>query len=286
MLEVYDLCAGIGGFSLAGQWLGGFKTTRFVEINKFCQQILTKNFPGIPIHDDLRTFSASPGACDLITAGFPCQPHSQSGKRQASGDERDLWPELYRVICEIRPRWIVLENVPGLLSSERGDFFRRVLWDLAQAGFDAEWAVVSCADLGAAHRRNRLWIVAYPQGLRRQGSGDSGISQGMSGARLCAQSAGGDPIDRGWPDPNAHSTGLPQWTSLSIKQEVVVLSQLKQLGSSEDRAFTAEPTIPGGDDGVPRRVDRVRGLGNSVSPQVAMIPLQRVLQLASSAVSR
>jgi len=166
MLQHLDLFSGIGGFALAAQMVGGIETRQFVEIDPFCQKVLAKNFPGVPIHDDATTFTTEPGRFDLVTGGFPCQPHSHAGKRQASSDDRDLWPELYRIICEVQPKWIVLENVVGLLSSEAGRFFRGVLWDLAKAGFDAEWSVVSAAAVGACHLRKRIWIVAYPNGAR------------------------------------------------------------------------------------------------------------------------
>jgi DNA (cytosine-5)-methyltransferase 1 len=90
MLRRLDLFSGIGGFSLAAQWVGGIETTQFVEINPFCQKVLTKNFPGVPIYDDIAKFTANAGDYDLITAGFPCQPHSEAGKRKASEDDRDL----------------------------------------------------------------------------------------------------------------------------------------------------------------------------------------------------
>ena len=103
----------------------------------------------------------------VYRGGFPCQPHSVAGKRKASADERDLWPEFRRVICEIKPRWVVAENVPGLLSSDDGRFFRNVLRDFAEMGFDVGWATISAASVGAIHRRERMAIVAHANSSRR-----------------------------------------------------------------------------------------------------------------------
>jgi DNA (cytosine-5)-methyltransferase 1 len=270
-----DLFSGIGGFSLAAQWVGGIETTQFVEINPFCQKNLAKNFPGVPIHADITGFTANAGDYDIITAGFPCQPHSTTGKRKASADDRDLWPETYRVICEVRPKWVVLENVRGILSSESGRFFGGILWDLAAAGFDAEWGIVSCADLGGSHKRERVWIVAYPNGQRRKKPHSAPIAIPQR------QFAGmASEVERA--NTDAESAGLSLWSGFTNEQEIGLLSGLKRLGGGGNRQFTTEPTIHRGDDGIPDRVDRVKALGNSIVPQVAMIPLKRVLDLAGS----
>lgn len=259
LLNHLDLFSGIGGFALAARWLGGIKTIGFCEIDPFCQKVLAKNFPGVPIHDDIKTLTdrTFPGRIDLITAGFPCQPHSQAGKKQASKDDRDLWPELYRVICKVQPRWIVLENVPGLLSSEAGRFFRGILWQLAQAGFDAEWGVVSCLDLGGSHRRERLWIVAYSNGNGR--SGTDGIESNSNQHRVDPASS------QKW-----QTVGYSADASSALLKEVR-LSRISQVPRAPDG-------VPGGLDR--RRREQIKALGNAVVPQVAMIPLQRVLDLS------
>src|SRR4029450_13011646 len=99
---------------------------------------------------------------DVICGGFPCQPHSLAGRRAGANDERDLWPHFARLIRELEPRWVVAENVPGLLSSDAGRFFGTVLGDLAACGYDAEWDCLPASAFGAPHRRDRVWIVAYP----------------------------------------------------------------------------------------------------------------------------
>jgi DNA (cytosine-5)-methyltransferase 1 len=277
MIKHLDLFSGIGGFSLAAQWVGGIETTQFVEINPFCQKVLAKNFPGISIHDDITTFSVDAGDYDLITAGFPCQPHSEAGKRKASEDDRDLWPETYRIICEVRPRWVVLENVRGLLSSESGRFFGGILRDLATAGFDAEWAIVSCADLGGSHRRDRVWIVAYPKDVRLQGRNESSVGEWVPESRLRSEFAGSGDSDEKRINSNADRQRCKKHHSSAV---TVWERQLAGVASTFRMPRLSQPAIHRGDDGIPDRVDRVKSLGNSIVPQVAMIPLQRILDLA------
>ena len=166
-----SLFSGIGGIDLAAHW-AGFETIAFVERDPFCQQVLEKNFPGIPIHGDILEFNAKEyeNQIEIVSAGFPCQPHSLAGLRKGSGDERDLWSEVVRVLRETKPRWFLGENVPGLLSSERGRFFGRVVNDLAEMGYRVGWGVYGACDIGAVHRRKRVFIVAYSDRVR-YGSG-------------------------------------------------------------------------------------------------------------------
>jgi DNA (cytosine-5)-methyltransferase 1 len=133
------------------------------------------SLPWFPLFGDVKEFNGKPwqGAVDCVCGGFPCQPFSAAGKRKGIDDERNLWPDTIRIVREVEPRFVFLENVPGLLKF---DYFGQILGDLATAGFDAEWEVVSAADLGAPHRRQRLWIFAYskswgcPRQSRREGS--------------------------------------------------------------------------------------------------------------------
>lgn len=170
-MRVLDAFAGIGGFSLAADALG-WETVAFVERDPDCQFWLAQHWPGVPLYGDICTvrWEDAP-ACDIFTAGFPCQPHSVAGKRQASDDSRDLWSECVRAIGVLRPRYAVLENVPGLLTSESGRFFNRVLSDLAALGYVGRYDVLSAAECGAPHKRERLWIVAYPASGGSQLSG-------------------------------------------------------------------------------------------------------------------
>jgi len=156
-----SLFAGIGGIDL-GLERAGMTCEWQVEIDPFCQEVLAKHWPEVARYEDIKEVgSHNLSPVDLICGGFPCQPHSFAGRRNASEDERDLWGEMFRVICEVKPRWVLAENVPGLLSSEAGRFFGRVLRDLASVGYDVEWESVPAAAVGAPHRRDRVFIVAY-----------------------------------------------------------------------------------------------------------------------------
>jgi DNA-cytosine methyltransferase len=173
--EVLDLFSGIGGFSLGLERTGGFKTAAFCEIEEFPRRVLKKHWPDVPIYKDVRELNAQRLADDgiipdVITGGFPCQDISVAGKQGGIEAERSgLWSELCRLIGDIRPRFAIVENVSNLLSGpseQRGGWFGKVLGDLAEIGFDAEWEVISAKDVGCPHLRERVWIVAYPNGPR------------------------------------------------------------------------------------------------------------------------
>ena len=170
-LRVLDLFSGIGGFSLGLERTGGFETVAFCEIEPFPRKVLAKHWSGVPIYEDVRTLTgdtlARDGiAVDVMTGGFPCQDLSVAGKRAGLNGERSgLWSEIVRLIGELRPRYVIVENVANLLSGpseKRGGWFGRVLGDLAECGYDAEWENIPASALGAPHRRERVWIIAYP----------------------------------------------------------------------------------------------------------------------------
>ena len=204
-----SLFSGIGGLDLAAEW-AGFRTVAFVERDPYCQRVLAKRWPGVPCFGDVRDVAHTEhcderGLCQrredggevlwrasggpswervaaagspirLVSGGFPCQPHSVAGKRQASADDRDLWPEVARVLRAIRPRWFVGENVRGLLHSESGRFFGSILGDLADMGYRVGWGVWGASDVGALHQRERVFIVAHAgheKTGRRTGPGEA-----------------------------------------------------------------------------------------------------------------
>ena len=185
-LRVLDLFSGIGGFSLGLERTGGFETVAFCEIEPFPRRVLAKHWPGVPCYEDVRTLTADVLArdgiaVDVITGGFPCQDLSVAGKQAGLGEgtRSGLWSEIVRLIGELRPRYVIVENVANLLSGpseKRGGWFGRVLGDLAECGYDAEWENIPASALGAPHRRERVWLVAYPVqgrwGLLQQPSAD------------------------------------------------------------------------------------------------------------------
>ena len=164
-MRVLDLFSGIGGFAYAGHLLGGFTTTQFVENNPYCQQVLRKNFPYIPIHDDITTFDTSFkfGEYDLITAGFPCQDLSSAGKQAGlrEGTRSSLFYRVIDIARRVRPKFILFENVANTISHGNGETFQKILYEIAKAGYNAEWSIISAKDVGACHLRKRIWIIAY-----------------------------------------------------------------------------------------------------------------------------
>ena len=174
VLTHLSLFSGIGGLDLAAEW-AGIKTVGQCEWADYPTKVLEKHWPDVPRWRDIHDLSADEfirrtghATVDCISGGFPCQPHSLAGKRMASCDERDMWPEMRRVISDIKPRWVVAENVPGILSSENGRFFRSILWDFSEMGFDVGWGVTSAAGFGAIHRRERVAIIAHTNKERLQ----------------------------------------------------------------------------------------------------------------------
>lgn len=160
-LTVGSLFSGIGGFDL-GFERAGLDIAWQVEFDPFCQSVLKKHWPNAKLYSDIREVKTDElQPVDLLCGGFPCQPVSVSGKRKGREDERWLWPEFARIVRGIRPRYIVVENVPGLLTVDNGRLFGGILGDLAACGYDAEWQVLSAASVGAWHQRDRLFIIAY-----------------------------------------------------------------------------------------------------------------------------
>lgn len=169
-MRLLDLFSGIGGFSL-GLERAGFRTVAFCEIAPSCRHLLATHWPDVPCFDDVTTLTGEMvGPVDAICGGFPCQDISFAGKGAGLAGERSgLWREYARLIGELRPRYVIVENVAALLGRGLGD----VLGDLASLGYDAWWDCIPAAAVGAPHRRDRLWIVAYPGGVEHQGYGDA-----------------------------------------------------------------------------------------------------------------
>ena len=165
MKTILDLFSGIGGFSV-GMESAGFKTIRFCEIDPDCRTVLKNHWPDVPIAEDIKKLSLPEGFADVVTGGFPCTDLSCAGKQEGlSGERSGLWWEMRRIIGEVRPKFAVMENVPGFLSGNGGAWFGDFLRSLAEIGYDAEWHCITAAAVGCDHVRERLWIVAYPSGL-------------------------------------------------------------------------------------------------------------------------
>jgi len=156
-MRLLDLFSGIGGFSYAAETLiGGYETVAFCEMDEFCQKVLKKHWPQVPIFDDVRTLDASRlGRIDIVTGGYPCQPFSQAGRRQGEQDERHLWPEMLRIIKSCQPRYVLAENVAGHVTMG----LDQVLTDLEDQGYTTRPIIVPACAKNAPHRRDRVWII-------------------------------------------------------------------------------------------------------------------------------
>lgn len=258
MFRLLDLFSGIGGFSLGLERSGAFQTVAFCEIDPFCRRVLAKHWPEVPQYDDIRTVTAerlaSDGiAVDAICGGFPCQDLSYAGKGAGLAGERSgLWREYARLIGEIRPRYVIVENVAALLSRGLGD----VLADLAALGFDAEWDCLPAGNLGAPHERDRLWLVAYASGARLEG----------------LRSAFGDAAeisDAGCALAGANAAKIQRLHGIQH-------GRIRAVADGMDHGPTwggqqwpeAEPILCRVDDGIPDRVGRTSACGNAVVPQI------------------
>tara|TARA_R110002074_G_C12558458_1_gene667643 strand:- start:34722 stop:35417 length:696 start_codon:yes stop_codon:yes gene_type:complete len=162
-LRVLDLFSGIGGFSLGLERTGGFETVAFCEIDPFCQKVLAKHWPEVPIYDDVATFEYR-GAVDLVTAGFPCQDISLAGKGAGlTGERSGLFWHVIRTVCMVGRPKLLLENVAELLDRGMG----AVLGALASIGYDTQWNCIQASDVGLPHKRERVFIVADANGMRK-----------------------------------------------------------------------------------------------------------------------
>tara|TARA_R100001463_G_scaffold2199_1_gene9356 strand:- start:1034 stop:2011 length:978 start_codon:yes stop_codon:yes gene_type:complete len=313
-MRVLDLFSGIGGFALAGQWVWGdnYEIMGFCEIDKYCHKVLNKNFTGVPIYDDIQKLNGKDFKnIDLITGGFPCQDLSVAGQGKGLIDEETgektrsgLWFEMLRIISEVRPRFALIENVP-MLTIRGGT---RVIADLTKIGYDAEWTIIGADDVGAWHKRKRIWIVAYPSNKRlRTRIGRTNFNnEEKSGAGYNNRVRGRANVKRNnIKTPKNEKVELSNSKSkrqqpLKIRSKVIQ-SQKRQkilcrgsngkgvsrdrenrntkqrlggmangLSDRLDRYWIREPKgIPRVAAGQTKRVQRLKGLGNAIVPQVA-----------------
>jgi len=277
-----DLFSGIGGFALAAEWRWGeeLEIAGFCEIEKYAQKVLKKNFPGVPIYEDITKLKGDQFEnIDLITGGFPCQDISIAGKGKGLIDEETgertrsgLWSEMHRIISEVRPRFAIIENVPMLIH--RG--FERVLCDLAEIGMHCEWQIIGADEVGAWHRRKRIWIVAYFSNTNNSRHMDRQTQEQPTEGRLNAlcESESGSTHERDVPDTDIkRSQGLVERSQKGrgYEQPIRFRSRARQRSW-----WNAEPDVGRVANGIPNRVDRLRGLGNAIVPQVAYEIMKRI----------
>jgi len=166
ILKILDLFSGIGGFSLGLERTGNFETVAFCEIDKYCKLLLQKHWKGVKIYDDVKKITKEGFEADgipspdVITGGFPCQPFSVAGKQKGTSDDRHLWPEMFRIIKAFKPRFVIGENVRGIINIQDGVVFEAVCTDLESEGYEVQPFIIPAAGVGAPHRRERVWIIA------------------------------------------------------------------------------------------------------------------------------
>ena len=272
-LKLIDCFSGIGGFSLAAERIvGGFETIQFVECEPYAQKILKKHWPNVPIHDDIRTYQPEPYSASVVCGGFPCQDISTGGQGQGITKETrsGLFYELMRVIRLVRPRFVVLENVAAILNNGLGI----VLGELASARYDCEWCCIPASALGACHERDRFWLVASDSeyfGLSgtKEAKSNEQISKTKTREEITVKSQG-----------SSQSLFGENFSRITRKWE-----STPSMLNPNWRRYESKCVIRRRDDGVSNRMERIKCLGNSVVPQVAAIPLQRVLDLEKLTVS-
>lgn len=256
-----DLFSGIGGFSLAASWTNQIDTVAFCEIEDFPQKVLHKHWPHVPIFNDVRTLTKENlhekgiNKVDIITGGFPCQDLSSAGQQRGIYGERSgLWGELYRIMCDIRPKYTIFENVTGLLSGDDGRWFQRLLSDLAEGGFILEWECLPASSFGAPHHRDRVYGIAYPR--------ENGWLRIFSQANIKSCRNVGIHQRTDW-----FGCGEGAWSNWQTETKREVFNQ---------------PSIIGKNDGVSRWMDRNSSLGNSIVPQVAYPIFMSILNKENS----
>ena len=279
MLVHASLFSGIGGFDLAADWMG-WDNLFHCEWNPFGQRVLKYHFPkSISYNDITKTdFTIHEGAVDILTGGFPCQPYSTAGKRLGKADERHLFPHMLRCIKEVKPRWVVGENVRGLVNWNGGLVFNEVYDDLEREGYEVQSFLIPAASVNAPHQRYRIWFIAYSKNFRFSQSktfnewekyqsnnrykfwdtfstiGNIGVITNSDTARVHEQ----------------HNS------TESVKQEQFSRSSFERRNFSR---FPTQSPICGGDDGIPRELDSItfskwrnesiKAYGNAIVPQVA-----------------
>ena len=261
-----DLFSGIGGFALASGW-SGFRTVGFCEIDPYCQEVLKKHWPGVPVHGDIRNIKGTDYKdISLLTGGFPCQPFSVAGKQRGTADDRYLWPEMLRIIREARPRWIVGENVAQIANM----VLDQVHSDMEGEGYEVESLIIPACGVDAPHRRNRVWIVAH-SGRKGQSwdqrvgeTGTKGIS-GRHPSECGSFSRGSDVAD----SKTVHAQGLQEGQG--------------ERESGRGCRWLPEPGLGRVANGIPNRTHRLKGLGNAIVPQVAYEILKHIRQIMDSA---
>jgi DNA (cytosine-5)-methyltransferase 1 len=275
-----SLFSGIGGFDLAAHWMG-WDNIFHCEWNEFGQKVLKHHFPTSKSYNDITKtdFSIHRGKIDILTGGFPCQPYSSAGERLGKADERHLFPEMLRAIKEIKPRWIIGENVRGLVSWEGGLVFDEVCSDLEREGYEVQPILIPAAAKNAPHKRERVWFIAYSKLHEDRYTNNGGSKQKERDIWRA---------EKGNVPDSFYSDGIPSNTDglgssrrhsqnfRKVRQEEQFEAQYCSKGWE---GFPASPCVRGGDDGLSHELDSItipkwcresiKAYGNAIVPHVA-----------------
>jgi len=296
-LRHLDLFSGIGGFALGLESTGGFETVGFCDNEPFAQKVLKKHWPDVPCYEDVRDVGVDTvgyRGVDIITGGFPCQPYSVAGKQDPK-DNRQLWPEMFRIIKEIRPTYVIGENVRNLISIREGVVFEQVCTDLEGEGYEVQTFVLPASAVNAPHQRYRCWIVAYSTSEGLQGrhinptikkkisavnksstesnNGESDVSNSIS-QRGRSRKSGGKDAEDAW--------------ELSRSEEHRQGNTVSRVGGTFDGLSKGLDRHwgDGWEEGTPRvaegqknRANRLKGLGNAVVPQIPAVLGRAILEV-------
>ena len=273
-MKVLDLFSGIGGFSLGLEW-AGMSTVAMCEKDPYCRKILAKHWPHLTIHEDIRNLDGNQYAdsIDVVCGGFPCQPFSVAGKQRGSDDDRHLWPEMLRVIQESRPRWVIGENVLGFTNMALDD----VQADLEREQYTVRKFVLPAVAVDAHHRRDRIFIIAYAnspsiwdiserQAQRRDHlqAGRQTFTPHHGASQSLAYS--NDTRIQGSEKPRSHEEIGKESNDQHVER--CGRSSVRLSNTQRQTCWLHEPHVGRVAHGVPNRVDRIKGLGNAVVPQL------------------
>jgi DNA (cytosine-5)-methyltransferase 1 len=262
-----SLFSGIGGFDLASEWMG-WENVFHCEWMEFPRKVLEYYWPNADSHTDIckTDFTKYEGTVDIISGGFPCQPFSLAGKRKGTSDERYLWHEMLRAIREIKPKWVIAENVFGIVNIDGGLVFEQVCLDLENEGYEVQPFIIAAASKNAPHRRDRCWFIAYNHGIIR---GERGKLEYREQSRY------GESNEKSNTKTNGNATDTE---SICIQGQRNRQREGEFRGSDWSRFPTQSP-ICGRDDGLPTKLDgitfskwrneSIKGYGNAIVPQIA-----------------
>ena len=273
-----SLFSGIGGFDLASEWMG-WENSFHCEWNPFGQKVLKHHFPNSISYNDITKtdFSIHRGQVDILTGGFPCQPYSSAGKRLGNEDERHLWPQMLRTIQEVQPRWVVGENVLGLVNWNGGMVFEEVQTDLEAKGYEVQAYVLPACAKNAPHRRDRVWFVAYSKLHQNKYSNDGGSKQKKR--NIWGENKGNvsNAFFNNGDVTNTNKVGFP--TEMENRELGGEFGFTKCYERNMWDSFPTQSPICGGDDGIPTELDSISlskyrkeslmAYGNAIVPQVA-----------------